>query len=144
MNVAQALKRKARLLKEINDKWNIIRNHNSIISGNRRKYDIKIELDAVEKLIGELVELKTKIHLANAPVYDKIFLLSELKTQLKNVEYINTAEGTVDAGRYGTPSTVFYEVEIDEIYKNTLVKELSEKIDELQDELDYHNATTQI
>jgi hypothetical protein len=144
MNVAQALKRKARLLKEINDKWNIIRNHNSIISGNRRKYDIKIELDAVEKLIGELVELKTKIHLANGPVYSKIFLLSELKTQLRNFEGINTTEGTVDAGRYGNPSTTFYEVEIDEIYKNTLVKELSEKIDELQDELDYHNATTQI
>jgi hypothetical protein len=144
MNVAQALKRKARLLKEINDKWNIIRNHNSIISGNRRKYDIKIELDAVEKLIGELVELKTKIHLANAPVYSKIFLLSELKTQLRNLEGMNTAEGTVDTGRYGTPSTTFYEVEIDEIYKNRLAKILSEKIDELQDELDYHNATTQI
>jgi hypothetical protein len=144
MNVAQALKRKARLLKEINDKWNIIRNHNSIISGNRRKYDIKPELDAVEKLIGELVELKTRIHLANGPVYSKIFLLSELKTQLRNFEGINTTEGTVDTGRYGTPSTTFYEVEIDEIHKNGLVKELSNKIDELQDELDYHNATTQI
>jgi hypothetical protein len=144
MNVAQALKRKARLLKEINDKWNIIRNHNSIISGNRRKYDIKPELDAVEKLIGELVELKTRIHLANGPVYSKIFLLSELKTQLRNFEGINTTEGTLDTGRYGTPSTTFYEVEIDEIHKNGLVKELSNKIDELQDELDYHNATTQI
>jgi hypothetical protein len=144
MNVAQALKRKARLLKEINDKWNIIRNQNSIISGNPRKYNIKVELDAVEKLIGELVELKTKIHLANGPVYSKIFLLSELKTQLRNFEGINTTEGTVDNGRYGTPSTTFYEVEIDEIYKNRLAKILSEKIDELQDELDYHNATTQI
>jgi len=144
MNVAQALKKKARLLKSINDKWTIIKSHNSIISGNPRKYNIKSELSSVEILIQELVELKTKIHLANAPVYDKIFLLSELKTQLKNVEYINTAEGTVDAGRYGTPSTVFYEVEIDEIYKNELLKSLTTKIDELQDELDYHNATTQI
>jgi hypothetical protein len=144
MNVAQALKKKARLLKSINDKWTIIKSHNSIISGNPRKYNIKSELSSVEILIQELVELKTKIHLANAPVYDKIFLLSELKTQLKNVEYIDTAEGTVDAGRYGTPSTVFYEVEIDEIYKNELLKSLTTKIDELQDELDYHNATTQI
>ena len=144
MNVAQALKRKARLLKEINDKWNIIRNHNSIISGNRRKYDIKSELGSVEILIQELVELKTKIHLANAPVYDKIFLLSELKTQLRNLEGMNTAEGTVDTGRYGTPSTTFYEVEIDEIYKNGLINQLTTKIDKLQDELDYHNATTGI
>jgi hypothetical protein len=144
MNVAQALKRKARLLKEINDKWNIIRNHNSIISGNRRKYDIKSELGSVEILIQELVELKTKIHLANAPVYDKIFLLSELKTQLRNLEGMNTAEGTVDTGRYGNPSTTFYEVEIDEIYKNGLINQLTTKIDKLQDELDYHNATTGI
>jgi hypothetical protein len=144
MNVAQALKRKARLLKEINDKWDIIRSHNSIIGGNRRKYDVKPELDEVGKLIGDLVELKTKIHLANGPVYHKIFLLSELKTQLRNLEGVNTTEGLVDVGRFGTSSTVFYEVEIDEIHKNGLVKELSNKIDELQDELDYHNSITQI
>jgi hypothetical protein len=144
MNVAQALKRKARLLKELNDKWTIIKSHNSIISGNRRKYNIKTELDSVENLFMELVELKTKIHLANGPVYDKIFLLSELKTQLRNLEGISTAEGTVDNGRYGIPSTAFYEVEIDEIYKNGLINQLTTKIDKLQDELDYHNATTGI
>lgn len=144
MNVVQALKRKARLLKEINDKWNIIRNHNSIISGNPRKYDIKVELDNVEKMMLELVELKTKIHLANGPVYDKIFLLSELKTHMRNLEGISTLEGTIDSGRYGTPSTTFYEVEVDEILKSEMVKELNTKIDNLQDELDYHNATTKI
>ena len=144
MNVAKALKRKARLLREINDKWVIIKNNNSIISGNPRKYNIKPELDIVEKLIVELVELKTKIHLANGPVYDKIFLLSELKTQLINLEGVKTNEGTIDNGRFGAPSTVFYEVDIDEIYKNELIAHLNAKIDELQDDLDYHNATTQI
>lgn len=145
MNVAQGLKKKARLLKEINDKWVIIKSNNSIISGNPKKFDIRKELDDVSKLIDELVELKAKIHLANSKVYSKIFLMSELKTTLRNVEGIPTTEGTVDNGRYGASSTnVFYEVDFDEISKRNLIKKLSEEIDGLQDELDYHNATAQI
>lgn len=144
MNVAQALKRKARLIKEINDKWLIIKNNNSIISGNLKKFDISNELGLIEQLTNELVELKTKIHLANAPVYSKIFLMSELKSMLKNVEGINTTEGIMDNGRYGTPSTTFYVADMDEIAKRKYIKDLSDKIDTLQDELDYHNATTQI
>lgn len=144
MNVAQALKKKARLIKEINDKWLIIKNNNSIISGNLKKFDISNELGLIEQLTNELVELKTKIHLANAPVYSKIFLMSELKSMLKNVEGINTTEGIMDNGRYGTPSTTFYVADMDEIAKRKYIKDLSDKIDSLQDELDYHNATTQI
>lgn len=144
MNVAQALKKKARLLKEINDKWTIIRSNNSIISGNPRKFDIRKELEEVSKLVDELVELKAKIHLANSKVYSKIFLMSELKTTLRNVEGIPTTEGTVDNGRFGSTSNILYEVDFDEISKRNLIKKLSEEIDGLQDELDYHNATTQI
>lgn len=144
MNVAQALKKKARLIKEINDKWLIIKNNNSIISGNLKKFDISNELGLIEQFTNELVELKTKIHLANAPVYSKIFLMSELKSMLKNVEGINTTEGIMDNGRYGTPSTTFYVADMDEIAKRKYIKDLSDKIDTLQDELDYHNATTQI
>lgn len=144
MNVAQALKKKARLLKEINDKWQIIRSNNSIISGNSRKYNIKMEMESVVKLVEELVELKTRIHLANSKIYDKIFLMSELKATLRSVESIPTTEGTVDTGRYGSTSNTFYEVDLDEIQKREWIKKLNDKIDELQDELDYHNATTKI
>lgn len=144
MNVSQALKKKARLIKEINDKWLIVRNNNSIISGNQKKFDISEELESIEQLTNELVELKTKIHLANGPVYSKIFLMSELKSVLKNVEGINTTEGIMDNGRYGTPSTTFYVADMDEIAKRKYIKDLSDKIDSLQDELDYHNATTVI
>jgi hypothetical protein len=144
MNVSQALKKKARLVKEINDKWLIVKNNNSIISGNQKKFDISNELELIEQLTNELVELKTKIHLANGPVYSKIFLMSELKSALKNVESINTTEGIMDNGRYGTPSTTFYVADMDEIAKRKYIKALGYKIDSLQDELDYHNATTVI
>ena len=143
MNVAQALKKKARLLKEITDKWNIIHKHNSIIVGNPRKYNIKEELENVEKLMLELVELKEKIHKANQPVYSKIFLMSELKSYLKSVNTINTTEGA-EKDRYSTGTPTQYNVVIDEIFKNALIKLTNDKIDLLQDELDYHNATTQI
>jgi hypothetical protein len=143
MNVSQALKKKARLLKEITDKWNIIHKHNSIIVGNARKFNIKEELEGVEKLMLELVELKEKIHKANQPVYSKIFLMSELKSYLKSVNSINTTEGA-EKDRYSTGTPTQYQVDVDEIFKNELIKNLNDKIDSLQDELDYHNATAKI
>lgn len=143
MNVAQALKKKARLLKEITDKWNTIHKHNSIIVGNPRKYNIKEELENVEKLMLELVELKEKIHKANQPVYHKIFRMSELKSQLKHLNSINTTEGS-EKDRYSSGTPTQYEVDVDEIFKNALIKLKNDEIDLLQDELDYHNATTQI
>ena len=143
MNVAQALKKKARLVKEITDKWNIIHKHNSIIVGNPRKYNIREELENVERLMLELVELKEKIHKANQPVYHKIFRMSELKSQLKHLNSMNTTEGA-EKDRYSTGTPTQYEVDIDEIFKNALIKLANDEIDLLQDELDYHNATTQI
>lgn len=142
MNISKALKQKTRLVKEINQKWEIVTKQNSIIIGNKRNFDVSLILKEIFELTNQLISLKEKIHLANAPVYSKIFRMSELKNMLKLIKSIDTKEGTVDS-RYGQ-NTNIYEVQISDFEKNKMIEEVNKEIDQLQDELDYFNAVIQI
>ena len=85
MTVKQALKEKNSLLKRINDAMAKVTAYNSIDEGNVRPYSTREQLIMVKDLTDELVRLKTRIHEANAPVYHKIFELSELKSLVKRM-----------------------------------------------------------
>lgn len=142
MNISKALKQKSRLVKEINQKWDIVNKQNSIISGNKRNFDISKLLEEINGLTEELVQLKTNIHLSNAPIYDKIFKMSELKNYLKSIKSLDIKEGVVES-RYGQ-TTNSYEVQITDLQKSEIIEKISKQIDDLQDELDYFNAVTDI
>ena len=73
MNIKQALKLKNKLVTQIKEQYEIAKAHNSIEQGNPRRYSALKAINQAEELSIELAELKTKIHLANAPVYDLIF-----------------------------------------------------------------------
>lgn len=142
MKVKQALKEKNKLATEIKSLYDIARNHNSIEVGNPRRYSVKESLERAKELTKQLVELKAKIHKANAPVYDKIFMMAELKMSAKQIKLMGCEEGKVSE-RYGSTVSV-KEVEIDILQRDTMVKSIELEIEKLQEELDYHNATTDI
>lgn len=142
MTVKQALKVKNRLVKEINEKFEILKKYNSIDQDNTRRYSMINILSEIGSLTEELVVLKAKIHKANLPVYDKIFKLSELKSQITQIQNIPTEEGkTVQA--YGSVLT-YKNSELSVIDVEIVVKRLQTEIDKLQDDLDIHNLTTEI
>lgn len=142
MNINQALKAKNRLISEIKEQTEIAQRFNSIEKGNLRRYSIKDSLHKIESLTLELVNLKTKIHKANEPVLDKIFLMSELKSFVKDLKKIPVEEGTISS-RYGqVPEQREVEINISELKQ--MIKEVEGKISEIQDELDVFNATTEI
>ena len=142
MNIKQALKLKNKLVAEIKEQYKIALDYNSIEQGNVRRFGIKEALTKAEELTKQLVELKTKIHAANAPVYGKIFEMSELKSTIKQLRSIPTIEGKV-SGRYNSAPEV-KEVEINAAEMNAMIKTIEKRIEELQDELDAHNASTVI
>ena len=142
MNIKQALKLKNKLVTQIKEQYDIAKAHNSIEQGNPRRYSALEAIGDADKLATELVELKTKIHLANAPVYDLIFQMSEYKNQIKQLKAIPVDEGKVTE-RYGSISTI-KEVELNIAERDKLVKELENKIEAIQDKLDTHNATTEL
>ena len=142
MNVKQALKVKNKLVTEMKASYAILQKYNSIEEGNPRRYSMMNTLEKIKTLQGELVDLKTKIHKANQPVYDKIFALAELKGMIKELKKVSTEEGKVNE-RYGSVVSV-KEVELNVTDIDAAVVVLESQIEQLQNELDIHNATTEI
>ena len=142
MNIKQALKLKNKLVTQIKEQYEIAKAHNSIEQGNPRRYSAVAAINKANELSNELAELKTKIHLANAPVYDLIFQMSELKNQIKQLKSIPVEEGKVTE-RYGSV-TAIKEVELNIAERDNLVKVLENKIEVIQDKLDTHNAITEL
>jgi len=143
MNIKQALKRKNVLINEIKKEYAKIVAYNSVDVGNKRPYSAKVALDNYLMLTDELIELKTAIHIANMPVYGKIFRLSELKSMIKYLSVLNCNEGK-ESPRYGGTVDRVLEVEISIVNRDVLVNTLEAEIDSIQDQLDLHNATTEL
>ena len=140
MNVKQALKQKNKLVTELKAQYQILQKFNSIEEGNPRRYSMVDVLAKIESLSNELVELKARIHKVNQPVYNQIFLLAELKGQIKELKKVPTDEGK-QTERYGSVQSIKV-VELNIVYIENRVGELQDRIEELQNELDIHNANT--
>jgi predicted nucleic acid-binding Zn-ribbon protein len=140
MNVKQALKQKNKLVTELKAQYQILQKFNSIEEGNPRRYIMVDVLAKIASLSNELVELKARIHKVNQPVYNQIFLLAELKGQIKELKKVPTDEGK-QTERYGSVQSI-KEVQLNIVDIENVVGELQDRIEELQNELDIHNANT--
>ena len=118
--------------------------NNSVDEGGVRSYDPKISLHQASETLEELVNLKTSIHRANVEVYEKIFRMSEYKSFVKYLKVLNCSEGTVVTSRYSDTNTRQMTTVITEVERDELVERYETMIDELQSELDHHNATSHI
>jgi hypothetical protein len=143
MKVKQALKYKKKLATKMNQEFVRVNMYNSVEEGTTRVYDVKEAMQNWLKMGEELVELKTKIHLANAPVYGKIFRMSELKSQLSNLRQLDCVDGK-HFDRYGRGEAIIKTAEISVLERDEMVLKIEEEIERLQEELDEHNATTSI
>jgi hypothetical protein len=146
MTVKQALKRKNKLVKEISTELERVQSYNSVIAGTERVYDPRQAFDNYIRKSNLLIALKTAIHQANAPMYDRIFRLSELKSLISRIRGLSCNHGPVhNRGGYGTPSeTVQMDAVIMLIERDQLVEKLEAEIEMIQEDLDRWNAITEI
>jgi hypothetical protein len=144
MNIKQALKEKNKLAKKVTDLMERTNKYNSMDEGGIRSYDPQTSLSAARSAFEELVELKTKIHMANSKVYGKIFLMSECKSYVKYLKSLNCTEGTIVKQSYGDTSVRQLTTVITEVQRDQMVEEFENMIEKIQSELDEHNATTHI
>jgi hypothetical protein len=142
MNIKQALKLKNKLVTQMKEQYEIAKAHNSIEQGNPRRYSALDAINKATELSNSLIELKTKIHLANAPVYGLIFQMSELKNQIKQLKSLPVDEGKVTE-RYGSIITI-KEAEVNIAERDDIVKSIENQIEEIQDKLDTHNTITEL
>lgn len=145
MNIKQGLKKKNQLVKEILDLHTRVSTYNSVEVGNKRPYSVRESMELLNEKSNELVELKTKIHAANEPVYSHIFRLSELKSMITRIKNLDCNEGTVqDYYSRNRETPVVKEVEISIVERDEMVKHMGGQIEEIQDILDNHNQITEI
>jgi len=145
MNIKKALKEKNRLVKEILDLHTRVATYNSVEVGNVRPYSAKESMELLNQKSNELVELKTKIHAANGPVYKYIFRLSELKSMITRIKNLDCNEGSVqDYYSRNRETPLVKESEISIVERDEMVKHMETAIESIQDVLDNHNQITEI
>ena len=145
MTLATALKEKNRLAGELSRNWSMIAKENSKREDVSRVIDVAEVHQKVQLYREKLVELKTKIGLANAGNLERIYRLEELKNELKRLDDIRTDE-TSDFQEIGDSNVKEYKRTVvftaAQIYK--MREKLQQDCNDIQDELDAYNATTKI
>ena len=145
MTLATALKEKNRLAGELSRNWSMIAKENSKREDVSRVIDVAEVHQKVQLYREKLVELKTKIGLANAGNLERIYRLEELKNELKRLDDIRTDE-TSDFQEIGDSNFKEYKRTVvftaAQIYK--MREKLQQDCNDIQDELDAYNATTKI
>jgi hypothetical protein len=146
MNIKQALKRKNKLVKEISVEFDRVQRYNSVMDGTERVYDPRLAMDNYVRKTNSLIALKTAIHQANAPMYDRIFRLSELKSVISKMKGVDCNHGPVlSRGGYGTPSETHQIVAVIQVIeRDQIVEKLEAEIEMIQEELDRWNVITEI
>lgn len=144
MTIKQALKQKNKLIKQIGENTKLMQEYNSVEVGNERPYSSTELYGKISEDTKELARLKSRIHIANTPILNEIFLMSELKSMVQSLKKMDCTEGRSTRDRFRMESEVIKTSEISLVKRNETIKELEGRIEAIQDRLDVFNATTEI
>ena len=144
MTIKQALKLKNKLVKNIAENTKLMQQFNSVEVGNQRPYSTSQLYEKIQEDSRELASLKAKIHIANTPVMEDIFWMSEMKSIIAALKKMDCTEGKSNRDRYRMESEVVLTSEISLVRRNDVIKSMELKIEIIQDKLDAFNATTEI
>jgi len=142
VNLAKALKLKNRLAGRLAKTNQTIAHYNCTVEGRKDEVDVKALDSTRSQLVSALVDLKTTIQEANKPIYRHIILIGEKKGEIEFLSGLNTKHGVEPHG-YGSQPVNFVSV-IQKTEVDKRVKQLDKELDELQDQIDKHNAVTEV
>ena len=142
ISIAQALKEKQRLAGEIACLWQLFLNENSCLATHKRKIDVKQTLQTIEHYTAKLVELKTKISLANQG--EHLGNMQRLDAVRKQHAKIAETSGSEDPEFDRRDNVIERTAVFSEGRLETMKQQLRQEADALQDKIDAHNAKVQI
>lgn len=146
ITLARALKLKNRLAGQLAKLGQRAIAHNSYVEGTANAYDSNVVFDDYAEVRDQLIEVKAKIQIANAPIQEKIIRIGELRSQVSLLQSMNVTEGPVHTNRFLDDKEVVhnYLVHYTKSERDEWVEEIESDIDTLQDEIDTHNAVTRV
>jgi hypothetical protein len=146
MNISKALKVKNRLVGELGRLQDIFKRENSKRNDNVSEVDAAKAYEAVLGAFDKVVALKGAINKATAGIADKLAALAEYKTYLNFIQSVPVKEGPeLVNGSYGKdPISYTWTAYLNRAAIDDKVAHYQKKINDLQDEIDAYNATTQV
>lgn len=151
MNIAKALKEKNRIAGRIANLQAQVYKHNTFTKGVGQDFNSNDLLVKLQEEWAFLIDLKTKIAKANVGIGDKLVRLTESKAELSfwsNFGNTGTSETITTQRKYENGQVVDAPVtQINTINSKTVqenVERVQKQIEDLQDEVDNYNATTNI
>jgi hypothetical protein len=144
MKLSKALKLKNKKVTDYNNTVTKMISVNSYDITSKRYYDTKKLLEEVIVKRDDLIKFKTAIHTTSEPIREKIFRLGELKNLLMNFNRLSTNEGVIKSRGYGTEEVTTYKCTINELEKVALIESIQTEIEDIQDDIDVFNATTEL
>ena len=142
MKISKALRVKNQLVLKIIKIQHTITKYNSYNTLNKPKWDVGEKYKELCILKEKLIDLKTKISLANRPILQTIHSMEEAKAFISFIKEIPVEEGMVNSN-YSDRQDKFA-CSINEILKNKLIEDLQDELESFQDTLAEHNAKTEI
>ncbi|MBQ7177244.1 MAG: hypothetical protein IJS08_07495 [Victivallales bacterium] len=145
ITLAQALKEKNRLTGEIRRLWGLFQHENSCLTDHTRSIDVEKTLQTIEHYTAKLVELKTKIGLANAGNLQNMYRLEEAKNRMAK---LNETNGSEDSDREYVRNEGYVYLKRTAVFNEERLLEMKRKLqmecNSLQDKLDAYNAMHKI
>lgn len=146
MKLAKALRLKNKLVGVIGVLQERISQSNVSEGDNKPSYQVSELYQRLCVLLNVLSTVKTAISRANTPIQSTIFQIAESKGMVKMLKDLNTRDGVFASSRgYGesTPPTVYHaQWKAPEV--DAKVAELEAQIEKMQDDIDAHNAVTEV
>jgi hypothetical protein len=144
MKLSKALKLKNKKVTDYNNTVTKMVSYNSYDIDTKQSYNsTELYMEVIDKR-EDLIKFKTAIHLTSEPIREKIFRLGEYKNLLINLNRLSTTEGVVKGRGYGEFDKSTYACSINEIQKVEMMDWYQTEIENIQDEIDVFNATTEL
>jgi hypothetical protein len=146
MNLAQALKQKNRLAGELVRQQQILQRENARRSDNVSQVDRDAVYVKILSISDDLGELKGKITQANVNIYPALERMAELKSRISFIQGLEKREGeeVVFVGRDQEQTKYQWDSFINQEKCDETVADLQEQINDLQDEADEFNHSTEV
>lgn len=145
MKIAKALKLKNQLAGEITHLKGVLESQNCRPEKQPFDYDTVEVLAELQRKIRNFTQVKAAIAAANAEIYDKIFLIAELKGLIKALKGMDTRHGSIFEGSsYNGRNEIVYRAQIKRAEADRMITEKQSEIARVQDELDTFNFTHSI
>jgi hypothetical protein len=142
MNISQALKQKSCLIRDIKRERDRLFKWNTYVVGSTVPYEANQTYQNWLKLKEELIDLKSKIQIANVGIQEQIFRLSERKDTIENLKMLKCIEGEKVTENYSTTTIEISGITL--LERDELIVKLEKEIDQIQNEIEVYNHKTQI